>query len=61
MIILRIRIACWVSKATNTLRLCNVSCFTLQQWLHERASMSRHMYVACLLKKWILIEIRPEV
>jgi len=37
-----IRIACWISKATNTpseyvIHVLNA--FPLQQWLHERASM----------------------
>ena len=32
------RIACWIPKATNTLRICNTS-FRRQQWLRERASI----------------------
>jgi hypothetical protein len=42
MTIWRMRIACWIPKATNThsgyvIRIA----FPLQQWLHERASMLR--------------------
>jgi hypothetical protein len=28
---------CMLYKATNTLRICNTYCFSLQQWLLERA------------------------
>jgi len=40
MIIRRMRIACWIPKATNTHTNCVILiAFPLQQWLHERASM----------------------
>ena len=46
----RMRIACWINKAMNTLITRNNSCFPLQQWLHERASMLRYCtYIACLV------------
>ena len=36
-------------KATDThSRYVILIAFTLQQWLHERASMLRHAYIACL-------------
>jgi hypothetical protein len=35
--IVRMRTACWVPKATNTLRISNTIAFPLQQWLHEHA------------------------
>ena len=45
MTILRMRVACWIPKATNThpenVLLIN---FPLQQRLHERASMLRYTY-----------------
>jgi len=44
------RVACWISKATNTHSdyvILNV--FPLQQWLHERASLLRYTYIACLV------------
>jgi hypothetical protein len=32
----------------HTLRICNTNCFfSLQQWLHERASLLRYTYSAC--------------
>ena len=50
MTIRRMRIACWIPKATDTnsehaIRIA----FPLQQWLYERASMLRSTYTACLL------------
>jgi len=50
MIILRMRIACWLSKATNTLsEYVILIVLPLQQWLHERALMLRYTYIACLV------------
>ena len=48
MTIWRKSIACCIPKATNT-HSENVTriAFPLQQWLHERASMLRHTYIAC--------------
>jgi len=47
----RMRIARWISKATNANLECviTVIAFPLQQWLHERASMLRYTYIACLV------------
>jgi hypothetical protein len=48
MTIWRMRIACWVAKATNGhSEYVILFAFPLQQWLQERASMLRHTYVAC--------------
>ena len=50
MTIWRMRIACWITKATNTLRTCTTLtriAFLLQQWLYERASMLPYRYTAC--------------
>ena len=45
-----LRFARWVPKATNTHSCCVIlTAFPLQQWLHERASLLRHKYVACLV------------
>jgi hypothetical protein len=42
----RMRIACWVPKATNTnLEYVLLIALSLQQWLHERASMLRYTYI----------------
>ena len=46
--ILGMRIACWMPKATNThSEYVIFIAFPLQQWLHERVSMLR-LYVHCL-------------
>jgi len=46
MTIRRMRIACWIPKATNThSKYVTLIAFPLQQWLHERASMLRYTYV----------------
>jgi len=45
----RMRIACWIPKATNThWQYVLLIAFPLQQWLHERASMLRLYYIHCL-------------
>jgi len=42
----RMRIACWISKATNTHTGCVILInFQLQQWLYERAPMLRTLPV----------------
>ena len=44
------RIACWLPKATNThSEYVIFIALPLQQWLHERPSMLRHTYIACLV------------
>ena len=43
------RIPCWIPKATDTLWICNTDSFSTQQWLHERVSMLRYAYIACLV------------
>ena len=49
MTIWRIHISCWISKATNThSQYVLFIDFPLQQMLHERASMLRYTYIACL-------------
>jgi hypothetical protein len=43
----RMRIACWIPKATNAHTGCAIPLASpLQQWLHERASMLRYTYIA---------------
>jgi len=42
MTIWRMRISCWITKATNTHTGCvTLTAFGLQKWLHEHASMLR--------------------
>jgi hypothetical protein len=50
MTVRRMRIACWIPKATNTRSECViVLAFPLQQWWHESASVLRYTYIACLV------------
>jgi hypothetical protein len=50
MTIWRMRIGCWIPKATNIHSEYVVFiAFTLQQWLHGRVSMLRKEYIACLV------------
>jgi len=45
----RMRIACWIPKASDTRTGCVIIiAFPLKQWLHERTSMLRDTYIACL-------------
>jgi hypothetical protein len=47
---MRMRIACWIPKVTNTHSGCVIFiAFPLQQWLHERASMLRYTYSVVFL------------
>jgi hypothetical protein len=47
----RMRILCWIPKATNTNTEYVIFIdFTLQQWLHERLSLLRYTYIARLVK-----------
>jgi hypothetical protein len=46
----RLRIACLITKATNThLQYVILIAFPLQQWLQERASILLHTYIDCLV------------
>jgi len=48
MTIWRMRIACWITKATKTHSQCVIlTADTQKQWLNERASMLR-LYIHCL-------------
>ena len=61
MAIWRIRIACWIPKATNTHSgFVKLNAFPLQQWLHERTSVLRYTYISrlvciCLIPKSITL------
>jgi hypothetical protein len=54
----RFRIACCVTKSTNTPnQFCVIlTAFLLQQCLHERASLLRYTYIVCLV--YIAVYIR---
>ena len=46
----RMHFACWINKATNThSQYVILITFPLQQWLHERASLLRYTYIACIV------------
>jgi hypothetical protein len=48
-----LRIACRITKATSALLgYAILIAFPLQQWLHERASVLRYTYIACLVLTW---------
>jgi len=50
MTIWRIRLSCWIPKATNTQsEYVIITAFPQQLWLHERASILRYTYIACLV------------
>jgi len=50
MTIWRIRIAYWIPKATNTnSEYVILNAIPLQQWLHERTSLLRYTYIACIV------------
>ena len=50
--ICRMRIACWIPKATNThSEYVILIAFQLQQWSHERPSMLHYTHIACFLNR----------
>jgi len=49
MTIWRMRIGCWLAKATNThSEKVIIIALPLQQWLHKRASLLRYTYIVLL-------------
>jgi len=54
----RMRIPCWIPKATNTHSdyVTLIAC-PLQHWLHESASLLRYTYTVCLVKYEFLIRV----
>jgi hypothetical protein len=49
------RVACWIPKATNThTDFVTLVAFPRQQWLHERASLLRYTYTACIVEHVIV-------
>jgi hypothetical protein len=54
MTIWRMRIACWIPKATNThSQYIILIVFRQQQWLQERASLLRYTYIVSLVYEQI--------
>jgi len=53
-----LRIACWIPKATDTHSEYVIrTVFPLQQRLHERASILRYTYIACLAMSIFLLHV----
>ena len=51
----RMRIACWINKATNTpSQYVILIAFPLQQCLKERASLLRYTYIVCFVMHGIV-------
>ena len=51
MTIWQMRIASWITKATNTSSEYVIFiAFPLQQWVHNRFCMLRYTYIACIVK-----------
>jgi hypothetical protein len=44
------RFTCWITKATNTLRMCILIVFLRQEWLQELALVRSCTYFACSFK-----------
>jgi hypothetical protein len=54
----RMRIAWWIPKTTNTRsEYVTLIVSTLQQWLHESASVLRYTYIACLVNTALLVAL----
>jgi hypothetical protein len=50
-IIKRMRIACWITKATDKhSEYVIATAFPWQQWLRERVAMLRYKYIACTVR-----------
>jgi len=49
----RMRIVCWIPKATNIHTVCLILiAFPLQQLVHERSSTLRFTYITCLVSSY---------
>ena len=49
MTIWRLRVACWIPKATNTHWLCNTHCFSTATMVARTPSLLRKLCIACLV------------
>jgi len=55
MTIWRMRIACWITVATERHLECAILIsFPPQQWLRERASMLYYTYISCLVYRSVI-------
>ena len=56
----RVRIACWITKATNTpSEYVLLLVLPLQQWMHERASVLRYPYIASVVNLNTTVGLGP--
>jgi hypothetical protein len=56
MTILRVHIAWWTPKATNTLsEYVIIIAFPLQQWLKARITLNVHCLSCCILPKFLIV------
>ena len=56
MTIWRMHIAYWIPKTTNThSEYWILTALPLQQWFHERTSLLRYIYIACLVNNFIIL------
>jgi hypothetical protein len=54
----RMRVACWICKATNIhSQYVTLIAFPLQRWLHERASVLLYTYIDRLVTGYVLTEV----
>jgi hypothetical protein len=61
MTLLRMRIACWIPKATDTnSEYVILTAFSLQQWLHERPSKLRYAYNGSLAFTETLVAFKTQ-
>ena len=59
---MHLRIACWILKSANAhSEYVILLAFPLQQWYRERASMSRYMCIACLVKRAVVRSVAVTV
>jgi len=57
----RMRIACWIPKATDRHSIYVILlALSLQQWFQDRASILRHTYIACL-DSFVSSELPPPI
>jgi hypothetical protein len=54
----RMRITCWIHKATNMHSECVIlTALPLQQWLHEFSSVLCCTYIVCLVCRWLWLKL----
>jgi len=49
-------IACWITEATNTFRICNTAVL-LQQLLRKHVAVLHYTYIACLVFAYVVVVV----